>query len=86
MSNESRSSGSEQLAEVLGKVDMDELEEAIKAGMKTIEKGDGFHESVDGPDNETKYILHKDGLPSDRYHELAQTITEAVLDLTSSHD
>lgn len=26
-------------------------------------------------------ILHKDGLPSDRYHELARTITEAVLDV-----
>jgi len=65
MLNESNPSRSEQLAEVLGKEDMDELEEAIKAGMETIEKGDGFHESLDGPDNETKYILHKDGLPTD---------------------
>jgi len=49
--------------------------------METIKKAGGFHESVDGPDDEMKYILHKDGLPSDRYHELARTITEAVLDV-----
>jgi len=82
MSNGSNPSRNEQFAEVLGKVDMDELEEAIKAGIETIKKADGFHESVDGPDDETKYILHKDGLPSDRYHELARTITEAVLDVS----
>lgn len=82
MSNGSNPNRNEQFAEVLGKVDMDELEEAIKAGIETIEKADGFHESVDGPDDETKYILHKDGLPSDRYHELARTITEAVLDVS----
>ena len=82
MSNGSNHSRNEQFAEVLGKVDMDELEEAIKAGIETIEKADGFHESVDGPDDETEYILHKDGLPSDRYHELARTITEAVLDVS----
>lgn len=73
---------SERLAEVLGEVDADELEEAIKAGMETIKKEDSFHESVDGPDDETKYILHEDGLPSNRYHELARTITEAVLDVS----
>jgi len=50
--------------------------------METIKKADGFHESVDGPDDETKYILHKDRLPSNRYHELARTITEAVLDVS----
>jgi len=77
MSNESKPSGSERLAQVLGEVDMDELEKAIKARMETIKKAGGFHESVDGPDDEMKYILHKDGLPSDRYHELARTITEA---------
>ena len=81
MSNGSKPSGSERLAQVLGEVDMDELEEAIKARMETIKKAGGFHESVDGPDDETKYILHKDGLPSDRYHELARMITEAVLDV-----
>jgi len=81
MSNESKPSGSERLAQVLGEVDMDELEKAIKARMETIKKAGGFHESVDGPDDEMKYILHKDGLPSDRYHELARTITEAVLDV-----
>ncbi|TKX76480.1 hypothetical protein EXE53_31655, partial [Halorubrum sp. SD626R] len=75
MSNGSNPSGSERLAQVLGEVDMDELEEAIKARMENIKKAGGFHESVDGPDDETKYILHKDGLPSDRYHELARTIT-----------
>jgi len=75
MSNESKPSGSERLAQVLGEVDMDELEKAIKARMETIKKAGGFHESVDGPDDEMKYILHKDGLPSDRYHELARTIT-----------
>jgi hypothetical protein len=42
---------------VLGEVDMDELEEAIKAKMETTKKAGGFHESVDGPDDETKYIL-----------------------------
>ena len=83
MSNESNPSGSDQLAEILAKVDMGELEEAVKAGMETIEKADGFHESVDRPDDETNYILHKDGLPSDRYHELARTVTEAVLDVSS---
>jgi hypothetical protein len=81
MSNGSKPSGSEPLAQVLGEVDMDELEEAIKARMETTKKASGFHESVDGPDDETKYILHKDGLPSDRYHELARMITEAVLDV-----
>jgi len=50
--------------------------------METIKKADGFHESVDGPDDETRYILHKDRLPSHRYHELARTITEAVLDVS----
>ncbi|MDS0279836.1 hypothetical protein NDI85_18785 [Halomicroarcula sp. S1AR25-4] len=59
-----------------------EVEEAIKAEMKAIEKADGFHETVDGPDDETRYILHEDRLPSDRYHELARTITEAVLDVS----
>ena len=82
MSNGSKPGGSKRLAEVLGEVDMDELEEAIKAGMGTIKKADSFHESVDGPDDETNYILHKDGLPSDRYHELARTITEAVLEVS----
>jgi hypothetical protein len=67
---------------VLAEVDANELEEAIKAGMDNLKKANGFHESVDGPDDETKYILHKDGLPSDRYHELARTITEAVLDVS----
>jgi len=50
-------SSSERLAEVLGEIDADELEEAITAGMETIKKADDFHESVDGPDDETKYIL-----------------------------
>jgi len=82
MADGSKPSSSERLAEVLGEIDADELEEAIKAGMETIKKADGFHESVDGADDETKYILHKDRLPSNRYHELARTITEAVLDVS----
>ena len=75
MSNGSKPSGYKRLAEVLGGVDADELEGAIK-------KTDGFHGSVDGPDNETKYILHKERIPSDRYHELARTTTEVVLDVS----
>jgi len=83
MADRSKPSSSERLAEVLGEIDADELEEAIKAGMETIKKADGFHESVDGPDDETRYILLKDRLPSHRYHELARTtITEAVLDVS----
>jgi len=39
MSNESKPSGSERLAQVLGEVDMDELEKAIKARMETIKGG-----------------------------------------------
>jgi len=54
MSNESKPSGSERLAQVLGEVDMDELEKAIKARMETIKKAGGFHESVDGPDDENE--------------------------------
>ena len=82
MSNGNKPTESERLAKILREVDANELEEAIKAGMEATKKADGFHESVDGPDNETKYILHKDGFPSDRYHEFARTITEAVLDVS----
>ena len=60
MSNGGKPSGSERFAQVLGEVDMDELEEAIKARMENIKKAGGFDESVDGPDDETRYILHKD--------------------------
>jgi len=66
MADGSKPSSSERLAEVLGEIDADELEEAIKAGMETIKKADGFHESVDGPDDETRYILPKIGFrPTD---------------------
>ena len=54
MSNGSKPGGSKRLAEVLGEVDMDELEEAIKARMETTKKAGGFHESVDGPDDKNE--------------------------------
>ncbi|ERG97572.1 MAG: hypothetical protein J07HQX50_01599 [Haloquadratum sp. J07HQX50] len=66
MADGCKPSSSEHLAEVLGEIDADELGEAIKAGMETIKRADDFYESIDGPDDETKYILHEDELPSGR--------------------
>jgi len=67
---------------VLGEIDADELEEAIKAGMETIKKADGFTNPLTGRTTKRDISSTKIGFPSHRYHELARTITEAVLDVS----
>jgi hypothetical protein len=75
---------------VLAEIDTDELEVAIEARMETIKRADDFHESADGPDDETKYILHEDGLPSGgncdlQTHSVGTTRSTASESFEASH-
>lgn len=60
-------------------VESDELMKSLKNAMKALKEAETTHETIDGPDDETRYILYRDRVPSGHYHELARTITEAVL-------
>ena len=82
MANGEESREGERITKVLEEVDVDQLAESIKGGMKALKGAENTHETIDGPDDETKYILYKDRLPSDRYHELARTVTEVVLEVS----
>ena len=79
MADGGESDESERITKVREIVGSDELVESIKKGVNALKESGRAQETVDGPDDETRYILYRNRLPADRYHELARTTTEAVL-------
>ncbi|UVE49841.1 hypothetical protein KU306_13095 [Haloferax larsenii] len=75
--------GAKQLQDALDKVDFDELTDSLAEGIhRAIEMDEDVESGPKGPANETEYVLHQDRLPSDRYHELARTVTKEVLSVS----
>lgn len=70
--------GATRLLDALDAMGMAELTESVEAGLAALETN--TDEPIDGPNDETRYLLYGDRLPADRYHEFARTVTGAVLE------